>query len=253
MNTLTWQQLINFIPIAVIVSIIVFLVKFFGKASADQVPFVDNRSWHEELFGIEFFATRFASPLIFIFILYSRHWNPLKFTSEDLWLFVFGFISVIMLSFASKNSINFFKDDNFDDGNIFSFVKRLFNNKNVEKFNQGEKLLVLKHFVFPLVAYFMMVMLVLFYEWGSYYHLLIAIIYFLFFLLSFALLLSLKKRNILRADIKFVNDREDEIKDCRVLKINEDNIKVKITNNKVLILNKSTVSRIEVINTNNLE
>ena len=246
------QNIINFIPIAVIISAIVFLVKFFGKASTDQVPFADNRSWHEELFGIEFFATRLASPLIFIFILYSRHWNPLKFTSDDLWLFIFGIISVVMLNLASKNAFKFFKDDNFDDGNLLSLLKKLYKNKNDEKFEQGENLLILKHLVFPVVAYFMMVMLILFYEWGSYYHLLIAIIYFLFFLLSFALLLSLKKRNILKANIKFINNEEEEIKDCRVLRINEDNINVKITNNKVIILNKSTVSRIEFVN-NNLE
>ena len=61
-----WQNLLSIIPIAVVVSAIVFLVKFFGKVISDQTPFADDRKWLEEISGVKFFTGYVLSPIVWV-------------------------------------------------------------------------------------------------------------------------------------------------------------------------------------------
>lgn len=240
-----WQYLITLIPIAVIISIIVFLVKFFGKVISDQVPFADSRSWHEELNGVLFFSNQILSPVILILIVYSRGWRFWLFPKEDWLLLVVGILTFISLSIASKKSISFLKDNDFDDGNYLSCLKNSFGSNDDKKIGNGDQMVYYKYLVFPLISLCIMIITLFFYFWGQYYHSISALLYLFFHLTAFALLLSLIKRNIMLADIKFTDKSHKMIKNGRVLKINDDNIKI-YKDKKVIILNKALIASIEV-------
>ena len=59
-----WSSFIQFIPAAVILSVIVFFVRFFGKAVADQIPYADNRDWSIEFSGLWFFIDFLFPPIL---------------------------------------------------------------------------------------------------------------------------------------------------------------------------------------------
>jgi hypothetical protein len=235
-----------FLPPAIIIAITVFLVKFFGKVMSDQVPFADDRKWHEELSGITFFTNYILSPTIWVLIIYSRGWNFWLFHKEDIWLFIISLVTVVGLNLVVKQSLKFFVDNDFEDGDVHEFFKKSFSTKDQANLSQGDWMVIIKHLIHRLLSIFILVMIIFFYKWETYYHLIVAILYLFIHLVGYALILSLKKRNILLADIYFINKKEGRIKDCRVLKINNDNVKIS-TGEKIVIINKSLISRIEFI------
>ena len=241
-NMFNFQELIQLIPIAVIISIIVFLVRFFGKAISDQVPFADDRKWHEELSGIMFFSNYILSPIILVGILYLRGFRFWLFPKEDLFILLTSLVVFISLSITSRKSIAFLKDNKFTEGNYLESLKKFFKNNNKKDF--GDSMIYYRFLFFPIVSLGIIYLLVLFYRLGSYYHLLIALIYLFFHLTSFAIFTSLLKRNIFIANIKFIDKSIKSIKKCRVLKVNDDNIRI-LVKDKVLIVNKDKVLQIE--------
>lgn len=246
MNILDWQKIIDLIPFAVIISIIVFLVRFFGKVISDQVPFADNRTWHEDLSGISFFSHQILSPVILILIAYSRGCRFWLFPKEDWLLLVVGFLAFISLNIVLKKTLSFLKDNDFDEGNLFSCLTNFFS-YNDEKKGNGDKMIFYKYLVFPIISLCMMVIALFLYFWGQYYHLVGVLLYLFLHLTAFALLSSLIRRNIMLADIRFINKSQNTIKNCRVLKVNDDNVKI-YKDKKVIILNKVLILSIELFN-----
>ena len=236
-----FQELVQLIPIAVIISIIVFLVRFFGKAISDQVPFADDRKWHEELSGIMFFSNYILSPIILVGILYLRGFRFWLFPKEDLFIILISLVVFISLSVTSRKSIAFFKDNKFTEGNYLESLKKSFRNN---KKDFGDSMIYYRFLFFPIATLGIIYLLILFYRWGSYYHLLISLIYLFFHLTAFAIFTSLLKRNIFVANIKFVDKSIKPINKCRVLKVNDDNIRI-LVKDKVLIINKDKVLQIE--------
>lgn len=237
-----FQELVQLIPIAVIISIIVFLVRFFGKAISDQVPFADDRKWHEELSGIMFFSNYILSPIILVGILYLRGFRFWQFPKEDLFIILISLLVFISLSITSRKSIAFFIDNKFTEGNYLEFLKKYFTNNS--KIDLGDLMIYYRVLFFPIVSLGIIYLLILFYQWNSYYHLLISLIYLFFHLTSFAIFTSLLKRNIFIANIKFIDKSIKSINKCRVLKVNNDNIRV-LVKNRVLVINKDKVLQIE--------
>ncbi len=236
-----FQELVQLIPIAVIISIIVFLVRFFGKAISDQVPFADDRKWHEELSGIMFFSNYILSPIILVGILYLRGFRFWLFPKEDLFIILISLVVFISLSITSRKSISFLKDSKFTEGNYLESLKKSFRNN---KKDFGDSMIYYRFLFFPIVTLGIIYLLILFYRWESYYHLLISLIYLFFHLTSFAIFTSLLKRNIFVANIKFIDKSIKPINKCRILKVNNDNIRI-LVKSKVLIVNKDKVLQIE--------
>jgi|GEM_PF-1391959 len=243
MNSITLENLLSIIPIAVIISIIVFLVKFFGKAISDQVPFADDRKWHEELSGIMFFVGHLLSPLLFVGILYLRGFRFWLFPKEDLLILFIGLVVLLSLRIVNKKSIAFFKDNKFTEGNILESLKKSF--KDDSKIDSSDTIVYCRFLFFPIASLTIIYLSILFYQWGLYYHLLISLIYLFFHLTSFALFTSLLKRNIYITNIKFADKIIKPINSCRVLKVNENNIRV-LCGDKVLIINRDKILHIEI-------
>ncbi|NCD01120.1 hypothetical protein EOL94_03455 [bacterium] len=237
-----FQELVQLIPIAVIISIIVFLVRFFGKAISDQVPFADDREWHEELSGIMFFSNHVLSPIILVGILYLRGFRFWLFPKEDLFIILISLVVFISLSVTNRKSIAFFIDNKFTEGNYLESLKKSF--KNNSKIDFGDSMIYYRVLFFPIVSLATIYLLILFYQWSLYYHLLISFIYLFFHLTSFAIFTSLLKRNIFIANIKFIDKSIKSINKCRVLKVNNDNIRV-LVKNRVLVISKDKILQIE--------
>lgn len=241
-----WQNFIALIPIAVVLSIIVFLVRFFGKAIADQAPFADNRTWLEEISGVRFFTFHILSPLVWVFLIYSGGIKFWLFSKENLVLFIVSIICTLASFVISKKALDFFSNEDFDDGDMISFFKKAFNLKKDIKFNAGDWFIILKY-LSSLISFGILIALLYFYIWGAYYYIFIGVIYLFSYFTFFAILQSLSRRNILLADIKFISDNYVDIKRCRILKINDDSIRIK-TNEGVSIISKSLIFKIDVIN-----
>jgi hypothetical protein len=62
----------NLITPAIIISLTVFLVHFFGKIIADAKPFADDRNWEIQLSGISFFINIIVIPSV---IGFAIAWN----------------------------------------------------------------------------------------------------------------------------------------------------------------------------------
>ena len=239
------QELTQLIPIAVIISIVLFLVRFFGKAISDQVPFTDNRKWHEDLLGITFFSHFILFPVILVGIIYLRGFKFWLFPKEDLLILLISLVVFISLSITAKKSALFFKDNKFTEGNYLEFLKKSFKGDNKTDFN--DSMIYCRYFFFPIVSLGIIYFITLFYELKAFYHLSIALIYLFFHLTSFAVFTSLLKRNIFIANIKFIDKKIKSINKCRVLKVNDDNIRV-FFKGKVLIINKEKILQIERLN-----
>lgn len=247
MDILNFQNLLKIIPIAAILSVAYFLVKFFGKAYSDQVPFVDNRSWHEEISGIFFFSGQVLSPAILVLLIYSKGWEFWKLLKEDWILLGISILIFISSCIISKKSKVFFKEDDFYEGNQASFLKKISKSNEDIKFDDGDKMILLRFIFLPLVTIILMYGISWLYELNAYYHLSSAVIYLFLYLTSFALLLSLIKRHIFKANIYFINSTEEEIRDCRVIKVNDDNVKIRTSDGKFIIINKNSIFKIEFI------
>lgn len=244
--------MLKIVPIAVILSVVYFLIKFFGKAYADQVPFADDRSWHEELFGISFFSGQVLSPAISVLLLFSKGWKFWQFLKEDWLLLGISFLVFISSIIIGNKSKKFFNDDNFFEGNYFSSLKKISDLKN-KKIDDSDKTVLLRVLFFPFVTILIMWGVLLLYSWTAYYHLVSAVIILFFYLTTLALMLSLMKRHILKANIYFINTQERIIKQCRVIKVNNDNIKIKTNDGKFVIINKASVLKMEFINNSNIK
>lgn len=246
MDILNYQNLTTIIPISVILSLTYFLIKFFGKAYSDQVPFADNRSWHEELFGISFFSSQVLSPAISVLLLFSKGSEFWHFKKED-WILL-GVSALLFISslIISKKSNKFFSDDNFYEGNYFSSLKKISNPDNKE-INDSDKIALLKTLFFPSITILIMWSVLVLCRLGAYYHLIGALIVLFFYLTTLALMFSLVKRHILKANIYFISKEEEKIEKCRVIKVNNDNVKVRTDDGKFIIINKACILKIEFI------
>lgn len=241
-----WQNFVALIPITVVVSIVVFLIRFFGRVVADLTPFADDRRWLEDLTGIRFFTTYILSPIVWIFLFSSNGLRFWLFSKENFWLLIISFVNIIVLWVISKKALDFFSDENFDEGNILTFAKKVTNFKNNTPLNNGDWLIILKYLFLYLVSLFILVILWYFYKWHAYYHVFIGIMYLFSHFTLFAVLLSLSRRNILLANIKFIDSNLPDIKSCRILKVNNDNVRIK-TDDGVSVINKSLIFRIDCL------
>lgn len=228
------ENIISLIPLTIIVSIVIFVVKLFGRITSDQVPFADSRSWHEELSGLLFFVNWVISPSVFAYIIYSEGFN-LIFKIENLFLFVAWILVIINMSILRRMVQKFFEDD-------YSYEKDIV--KITESFKDESKIraafsLYLKYASLLLTPIILIVLFFYFIKWNIGFNYYISLgIYIFFSFIYVAIVLSLKGGNINFVNIKL--NSGDEIKKCRLLKVNKDNVRVK-SDNDIIIINKNEV------------
>lgn len=240
MGVINLQNILTLIPAAAIIASVVFLVKFFGKITSDQVPFADSRSWHEELTGITFFINWVISPSVFAYILYSEGWS-FKFKIWDVLLFVAWLVFVNNVNFLRKLNIKFFKEDCSFEDDMVKIISVLKDDSQVGK----SLFLYLRYAILLLTPIALTILLFYYINWRVSPHYYFSLgVYILFSFIYVAILLSLSKKNINFVNIIFNNG--NEILDCRLLKVNKDNIRVRI-NDRACIINKNEVLSINYL------
>ena len=238
MNNSILQNPILLIGPAVLISVLGYLVRFFGKIIADQKPFTDNRGWEIELSGISFFTNFLAIPGAFGFALAhyagslgAGHWiHFIVVTLLGSWLLMVGALQaeeIYQIKFPVLQKILTLSDKTMEWEPFRKFVIGL--NRFVPLW---------------LFAILFCYILTLEYTAGDYIWLTViaAGIFFNFILL--ALSYSLRLLKLSKVDVYLIGLQEP-LRDLVLLKTNDDNIRLR-EKDKVVILNKSQVLKIEI-------
>jgi hypothetical protein len=247
LNTVT---LTNLITPAILISLLVFMVKFFGRAVSDQKPFTDDRKWEADISGVFFLVNRVLIPIVIVMMYVEKiayfwplnvFWDNLRnfknpFIVNDLYLFIFFVIYFVVFAVFSSRLLSFaeIKTERNAKINWNIFYKEI-------TINFFIGLIPIAIIVFLYVVYLTKDLVYFAYS------LLLSFVSFF----GLAAVESLVKKNIVRANIYFVDSKIAPIKGCRVVRENSDNVRV-IDNKKELIINKSQIFKVEKISNNAL-
>jgi len=224
--------------VVIISSFLVFVIFFFGEIITDPVPFADDRKVVRKIEGIVFFLINILSPAAGVFILI---------------LFCYDFYKLIVA--LNNHNVNQFLWDLFLQlvlliVIIVVFVSFYFIGKSVDRFTYKNKAVTdgkyyyLQRELFIYFTFFLMLLIVALYYWKNYIYIIPASMFLFLHLLGFAVFSSLKNQNIGIADIYFIDSAgEDPIRECRIFKVNDDNVKIK-KDNIGMIINKTQILKI---------
>ena len=193
-----WEILTSLIPPAIVVTFMVFCVKFFGKAVSDQKPFADDRDWQRELDGVNFFTRNILSPIIGVLIFRSKNFNPFLFTKYDFLLILLSLVVIATLLVVNKQAHKFLKNNKLDD------------DKMKASFNRS---------ILSLISFGIILLLIQFFSKEMYFYFISGSIYFIIYLVAVAIYESLKNENIFIANIYFID--KTKMNNCRIMKIND--------------------------------
>ena len=248
------NSLIQFITPTVLVSILVFLVIFFGKILTDELPFAGDRKWHEELSGIMFIFKYFVFNF-YLLVLVAVFYKTNEMLNNGYWIWASGFILVGVYShLISRMFFYFFKIDLFakiatdekmistlkeakypainEFKNFFLRLQKIYS----KKITVSElKILSSLSLFFSLVIFFSSANIVCKVLFG----------FFLFiFFTSIAVADSFLRAKDVLVDIVLTNG--EVLERCILLKMNKDNLKYK-QNDQFYILNKDSFLKFKVI------
>lgn len=217
---------------AVILGVVGYFARFFGKIIADQSPFADEREWMIELSGFMFMLNLSTGVIGGIAALNLPH---LGFG----WMHWINFtiVSLIVVIFSITNSQLF--------AEFYHLKANVFKKEDV-----GADVIKTTHHIGQHIPHFLVPIILGYigtieYLSGSVVWIVISWTLILFALLQLATNFSLRKFNErVGTDIYFIDDSRETIRDALILKVNEDNIRIRVQN-KIMILNKSEVFKIE--------
>lgn len=232
--------LANLITPAIAISVFVYLTHFFGKIIEDQNPFSDDRKWAIEINGVYFMINVLWGVALGVAL---AIYAPLGVGGA--WLHLLTFL---VLSFISGS---LYMQSQYSSAKFFNFGK-----KDIEKVEKTtlEATKVLSNAgsymgvgIVPVVLFYFGA---LEYLSGNTFWIIIFSSNIFFALMLLAMNFSLKRfmrgTGILPVNIYFIDSKRAILEGVRVLKVNEDNIRLRVEN-KILILNKSEVSKIEMV------
>lgn len=214
-------------------SFLVFIIFLFGEIITDPVPFADDRKVIRKIEGIIFFLLNIIPPVAGAFILIIFLYDLYNLIIARNIQFLFDiFIQLLLLTIAGVVIINFY------------FIGKLVNRFVYKNMAVTEgKYYYLQRDLFTYFTFFLILIVIVLYYWKGYVYILPTLIFSFFHLLGFAVFSSLKSQNIGIADIYFVNSEEKPIKECRILKVNDDNVKIR-KDNLAMIINKNQILKI---------
>lgn len=227
---------------AILLAVVAFLVRFFGKIISNEKPFSDDRKWEAEISGIVFLIAFVIYPAICLAMFFT---GSLKLSEPDkIKEIILGWKNIVLVCLLVISLIL---------GEVYRAKAEIFfENKKVAGFWKKVSFIVVDLFknLGYLVVSFTLFFL-LFISIGLrdipfiFYCLLIMFFCFIFL----AKILSLNGRNIKYGNIYFIDKNVNPIKGCRIIKDCESCIKI-VANNDLIVLNKSVVSQIKIINNN---
>lgn len=231
-----YDLLVKLIPPAIALSALAYFVNFFGKVMADQQPFTDDRKWHTQIAGSTFVLNIIFGSTIGVFLANSIPFRVDHWLEHTLTLVVLSVVSTALYFHNSQES------------------SRIYNYRKTTSAERDKKLeglptlyakmgkYALPAIVPIVVSYFV----TLEYFSGNQYIIVITGIIGFYILFWSAFQLSLRKLDdIAPVDIYFIDKEREPIFQVMVLKVNEDNIRIRQADT-IVIINKSEVLKIEM-------
>lgn len=225
---------------AVIIGTLAFLIRFFGHAITDQKPYCDNRKWDIQLFGVEFVRQFivFESIVPLVFVLYFKlvinHWFSI----------ILGSVIFAWLTFSNKIFLEkyyrlpFSGSDTTQERDRWKIYDWLRNHNSF-----------LLHTISFILLYILISQIIIGDILWTIYIGSIVFLSFIFVAVQYSY--SLQKFKLPIVTIHFTSTERGPVVNARLLKINEDYVRVR-NEDKVLLINKNLVSEIEfVISQNN--
>jgi MFS family permease len=231
-------NLMGLITPAIAISVIAFLSHFFGKVINDQAPFSDDDKWASEFRGV-LFTLDISVGILGTYLAVRYPWGI-----GHWWFYIIAivFVSIIIVALQLNNTYLSSKFFNINKNKI----------KTVEKKTDGFITMFANISKYISVGF---VSIILFYFGTLVYlsnNVYLIIFYFpilLFAFINLALNFSTKKSlkdKIVPVDIYFKDSNNETLKGIVIIKYNNDNIKVRL-DNKIIIINKSEVLKIEMV------
>jgi hypothetical protein len=217
---------------AVILGVIGYFARFFGKVIADQNPFFDERAWAVELGGF-IFTLNLSIGVIGVVAALNlshlgfgwMHWVNLIVTSLLLTIFSITNSQLFARFYRLKPSTFKKQGIGADFVAVVEFIG-----------------LRTPHFLVPIVLGYIGTVE---YLSGSIIWTVISWTLIIFTLLNLATNSSLRKyQERVGTDIHFIDSSREPIRDALILKVNEGNIRIRVEN-KIMILNKDEVFKME--------
>lgn len=231
-----YDLLVKLIPPAIALSVLAYFVNFFGRVIADQQPFTDDRKWHIQIAGSTFVINVVFGSTLGIFLA-----NTLSLRIDHWWEHALTFLALSIMGTA------LYFHNSYESSRLYKYRKQI--NADIDKKYDGLPSLYAKFGQYVLPAFLpIMVSYIVTLEYlsGNPYLIVLTAIIAFYILLWSAYQLSLRKLSeVIPVDIHFTNKDIKPLLGVQVLKYNDDNIRVRMED-KVLILNKSEVHRIEM-------
>jgi hypothetical protein len=231
-----YTPLLNLIPPAIAITVIAYLARFFGKVIEDQNPFADDRKWSIELSGTLFMASM-AWGFVGLGFALAHPWG-----AHSIWAHL-GRILVLCFLMGSQ-----YLNNMYEGHRVFNVKSEAvkFIDSNLGEF--GKKFAsISRHLGISTLSIVLFYIGTLEFISGNLYWITFSFSVIFFLYIFSALNFSYKRlKEITPVEIHFVDNKEKPILNARILKVNDDNIRLRVEN-KVIILNKNIVSKIEMV------
>jgi hypothetical protein len=237
-------QLIDLIPPTILLSVAVYLVRFFGKVISDQKPFSDDRGWEIEISGTFFF-------LIIIFDIVLGISGALNFGDFGIGHLIRLIIVIFLIIWLWIIGM-FFTEKVY--GVKLPQIQKLveiITEKQGDFKGVSNKFLTINYYItlwfFPIIFVYI---LAIEYKSGSFFWAILIGSQILIGFILVALNYSLNKTRLPRIDIFFANGK-NSIHNATLLKFNKDNIRIK-QGEMIVVISRNYVQRIEFLPPKNI-
>ena len=231
-----YESLVKLVPPAILITAVAFLVHFFGKAISDQNPFCDDRKWEIEIKGINFLLNQILINAV-VGVCLANYFGGFG-TGHLIRFVIVSTIGAWFFLVGGALSRKVYNTPFFPIPSIKESMESL-----AEQLLKVDR--VLASWFFSIILFYF---LTIEYQTGYSGWLIVMIVMDFWVLTLIAISYSMRTLNLPRVDIYFTNNKEP-IRDAILLKINEDNIRIKEKIDEetyqVVILNKSNIDKIE--------
>jgi hypothetical protein len=240
LDKLTPQSLLTLLPPAIIISVVAYLVHFFGKIIADQWPYADDREWYAEISGIYFLLGNviFYGILGMLLALWwgglgtGHWWRFIIVILCGSYLWAIGCLLAEKVYGLKNPLIRYLLDLYVKDWKDMTADKL---RDGILKFDRW-----VPTWLFSIIFAYILTLEFRFESWGW---LLIIGIEIFISLIFMALNYSLMRIRLPQVDILFANG-DDHIRDVTLIKVSDDDIRIR-KEDQIMIVNRSQVKQID--------
>ena len=235
MDITDYSLFLGLIPPALAISLFIYLVHFFGKISSDQIPFADDRKWHIQISGAMFMLNMLFG-IIGVYLANLYPWGIGSWWMHLISFLVLSFIGGTLLAHNLRESSKFF---NYNS-KIIPALDAKFDGFATFYANIGKYMGIA---IIPTVLFYFATLEFLS---GNIYTIVISFVMIFQIFVWSAFGYSMRKiKDIAPVDVHFVDKDREPIRGARILKFNDDNVRIR-ANDTIYIINKNEILMTEM-------